>query len=59
LPLFTACNQEDNLGLIRDLSMGDAVSSGVVGNETLGYFMVRSYMFLVDCGINPEGIRFR
>jgi len=39
--------------------MGDAVTSGVVGNETLGYFMVRSYMFLVDCGINPEGIRFR
>ena len=39
--------------------MGDAVTRGVVGNETLGYFMVRTYLFLTDCGIQPEGIRFR
>jgi len=39
--------------------MGDAVAKGVVGNETLGYFMVRTYLFLTDCGINAEGIRFR
>ena len=59
LPLYTACNQVDNKGIIRDLSMGDAVSNGTVGNETLGYFMVRTYLFLTDCGIRPDGIRFR
>jgi glycyl-tRNA synthetase len=59
LPLFTAANQEGNGDIVRDLSMGDAVSRGVIGNETLGYFMVRTFLFLTDCGIRAEGIRFR
>lgn len=59
LPLFTAANQEGSGDILRDLSMGEAVAGGVVGNETLGYFMVRTYLFLTDCGVRPEGIRFR
>ena len=30
-----------------------------IGNETLAYFMARTYMFLLAVGISPECIRFR
>ena len=40
-------------------SIGDAVSTGLVNNETLGYFLARSYQFLVSCGIKSTAIRFR
>ena len=39
--------------------MGEAVQQGVIGSETLGYFMARTYSFLKECGIKAEGIRFR
>lgn len=41
------------------LTIGDAVSSGMVNNETLGYFITRTYMFLLTLGIKPEHCRFR
>ena len=31
----------------------------LVDNETLGYFIARTFLFLRDCGINPALIRFR
>ena len=31
----------------------------MIGNETVAYFMARSYKFLVKCGINPAAIRYR
>ena len=37
----------------------NAVAQGIVNNQTLGYFIARDYLFLVKCGIKPEGIRFR
>lgn len=45
--------------VIRDLTLGDAVKQGVINNETLAYFVARTYLFLVSVGINPNGIRFR
>lgn len=39
--------------------MGDAVKQGIVNNETLGYFMARTYLFLLRVGIQPEKMRFR
>ena len=39
--------------------MGEAVEKGVVGNETVGYYMARSYLFLTGVGINPNAIRYR
>ena len=39
--------------------MGEAVKQGVVNNETLGYFMARTYLFLLRVGIEPEKMRFR
>lgn len=39
--------------------MGEAVAKGVVANETIGYFMARTFSFLQACGIKADGIRFR
>ena len=41
------------------LTIGDAVEKGIVANETLGYFLVRVYQFLIKIGINPDRLRFR
>ena len=43
----------------KKLAIGDAVEKGIVANETLGYFLVRVYQFLIKVGINPERLRFR
>jgi glycyl-tRNA synthetase len=60
LPLFSAANQMTNeRNMIRDLTLEDAVTQGVINNETLAYFMARTYLFLTSVGINAEAIRFR
>lgn len=41
------------------MKIGDAVRDGVVNNETLGYYIVRTYEFLLSAGIDPEFVRFR
>lgn len=40
-------------------SIGEAVSSGMVDNETLGYFLGRIYLFLMKIGIDANRVRFR
>lgn len=42
-----------------EVSIGEAVSRGLVNNETLGYFLARTFLFLLKCGIQPSGVRFR
>lgn len=44
---------------LLDITIGEAVEKGIVDNETLGYFMVRIYLFLVKIGIDPSRLRFR
>ncbi len=44
---------------VTKMTMGEAVSSGTVDSETLGYFIVRIYLFLVRLGVDPEKMRFR
>ncbi|KAK8613313.1 hypothetical protein V6N13_101078 [Hibiscus sabdariffa] len=39
--------------------LGDAVSKGIVNNETLGYFIGRVYIFLTRLGIDKNRLRFR
>ncbi|KAK8993275.1 hypothetical protein V6N11_033376 [Hibiscus sabdariffa] len=39
--------------------LGDAVSKGIVNNETLGYFIGRVYIFLTRLGIDKDRLRFR
>ena len=44
---------------ITKMSIGEAVVNRTVDSETLGYFIVRIYLFLVRLGANPEKLRFR
>lgn len=44
---------------IRRITIGEAVSTGLVDSESLGYFIARIYLFLKRLGIDPEKVRFR
>lgn len=44
---------------VRFLSIGKAVIMESVGNETLGYFLARTYLFLIKLGLNEKNLRFR
>jgi len=46
-------------GRTVQISIGEAVRSGLVNNETLGYFMTRSQLWLESIGVNPEKMRLR
>jgi glycyl-tRNA synthetase len=35
------------------MEIGRAVEGKIVNNETLGYCMARTFLFLERCGINP------
>ncbi len=69
LPLFSACNQLDQVTffifligqkeVISDLTLKEAVEKRLIDNETLAYFMGRTYQFLLEAGISEEGLRFR
>ncbi|PWA84971.1 glycyl-tRNA synthetase / glycine--tRNA ligase [Artemisia annua] len=39
--------------------LGDAVSEGIVNNQTLAYFIGRVYLFLTRLGIDKKRLRFR
>ena len=41
------------------MTIGEAVGQGLVANETLGYFLARTHLFLCSVGVRPEAIRFR
>ncbi|XP_058226513.1 glycine--tRNA ligase, mitochondrial 1-like [Rhododendron vialii] len=43
----------------RRVRIGEAVTEGIVNNETLGYFIGRVYLFLTHLGIDRERLRFR
>lgn len=44
---------------VTQMTMGDAVKTKTVDSETLGYFIVRIYLFLLRLGADPKKIRFR
>lgn len=56
--LYSACNQMDGKSAEK-ITIGEAVRSKLVANETLGYFMARIQKFLVSVGIEPGKLRFR
>lgn len=58
LTLYSAKNQEEG----KDASVwkiGEAIAKGVVDNQTLGYYMARTYLFLITVGVDPKRLRFR
>lgn len=56
--LYSACNQMDGKSAER-ITIGQAVKTGLVANQTLGYFMARIQMYLIKVGILPDRLRFR
>eukprot|EP00092_Neocalanus_flemingeri_P001375 GFUD01001467.1.p1 GENE.GFUD01001467.1~~GFUD01001467.1.p1 ORF type:complete len:734 (-),score=213.81 GFUD01001467.1:502-2703(-) len=58
LTLYSANNQMGGEAA-KLVNIGDAVSSGMVANETLGYFMVRIQQFLLKMGVDNGRLRFR
>lgn len=42
-----------------EMAIGDAVAKGNVNNETLGYFIARTFLFLTSLGVKPQHCRFR
>ena len=39
--------------------IGDAVAQGIIANETMAYFLGRTFLFMCKVGIDPERMRFR
>jgi glycyl-tRNA synthetase len=53
--------RDDQLGTgkTKTLTVGEAVKSGLVNNETLAYFMARTQLFMERIGMDPKRLRFR
>jgi glycyl-tRNA synthetase len=58
LVLFGADNQLGS-GKTVSLATGEAVKSGLINNETLGYFMARTQLYMEKIGMDPKRLRFR
>jgi glycyl-tRNA synthetase len=58
LTLFPADNQLGS-GRTINMSVGEAVSTGLVNNQTLGYFLARTALWAEKIGVNPAKMRFR
>lgn len=59
LLLLPRAAQEKGEMAAQKIEAAVAVSSGVIGNETLAYFMARTQLFLLACGIVESKLRFR
>jgi glycyl-tRNA synthetase len=44
---------------VKKMTIGEAVRTGVVDNETLGYFVARIHLFLKRIGVDQSKVRFR
>lgn len=53
--------RDDQLGSgkTQSIAIGDAVKSGLVNNETLGYFMARTQLYMEKIGMDASRLRFR
>jgi glycyl-tRNA synthetase len=41
------------------MPLGKAVADGIIANETLAYFIGRTYLFCCKIGLDPDRVRFR
>ena len=41
------------------IALGDAVERGLIANETLAYFIGRTWLFFTKAGVDPARMRFR
>lgn len=56
--IYSACNQMSGKSA-ELLSFEKAVNDKIINNESLAYFMARTYLFMVKIGIDPGRFRFR
>ncbi|KAI9762647.1 MAG: Glycine--tRNA ligase 1, mitochondrial [Chaenotheca gracillima] len=59
LSLLDRGTQASGRSVLRKMTIGDAVKSGLVENEILGYFLARTQMFLKSLGVDDNRLRFR
>lgn len=59
LPLLSRKTQNDGGSKPTVISIGEAVETKLVDNETLGYFLVRIMFFMEKIGIDMKKLRFR
>lgn len=59
LPLLDKETQLAGKTTPRKISIGEAVKSKTINNETLGYFLGRIMLFLIRIGVDPLKLRFR
>lgn len=53
LPLLSSERQLQGEETPITTNLGEAVQSGLICNETMGYFLIRTFQFLVKVGVNP------
>lgn len=51
--------QESGSTQVIEKTIGEAVKTGLVDNETLGYFIARIFLFLTKIGVDSNRLRFR
>lgn len=59
LDLLTRDVQLTGKSQVQSTPIGRAVETGIVDNETLGYFLARIQLFLEKIGVNKTELRFR
>ncbi|KAJ1968186.1 Glycine--tRNA ligase 1, mitochondrial [Dispira parvispora] len=57
--LLSAATQLQGGTEVTEMTIGEAVATKMVDNQTLGYFLARIYMFLLRIGIKKDRLRFR
>jgi glycyl-tRNA synthetase len=59
LPLLDRDTQLSGKTTLTPMTIGAAVKAKVIDNETLGYFIGRIYLFLLNIGADKAKVRFR
>lgn len=59
LPLLSRQIQQEGGSTPTFVTIGEAVDTKLVDNETLGYFITRIAMFMERIGVDPSKMRFR
>jgi len=59
LPLLSKQSQAGDRKVETGMTVGEAVAQKIIDNQTLAYYMARTYKFFQLCGIREESIRFR
>lgn len=59
IPLLSAPQQELDVSDATEMTLEEACNQHVIVHRTLGYFIGRTYLFMVSIGIDPKRLRFR